>query len=389
MQSRSAWLGACLLAFVPAVSFAAISITEYTVPHASSGPFFITAGPDGALWFTEQFANKIGRITTSGSFTEFAVPGWRLQQSGMDRLRGRTGRTRRRTAQRQYRADHTGGVLPIFSIPGGGCPFGITAGPDNALWFTEPCFNHVGRIHYHRHLHPLYCADRRIRARRHHAGVGRGAVVRRERGRQNRVRHHQRQLHRICRSRPRPTGPKTITAGPDGALWFAGVTSNMIGRVTTSGSITEFTVPTGTASPSAWRRGRTARCGWHTRHHRPDRHRRQFCRIHHSDRLLRNPRVLSPDRRTRCGSPRLPGNKIGQVTGLAIAPTPTPAPTATPTSIRRPSFSAPTLTVPALSPRALLVLGILRRPRARSTCATGPPESRISSSIRAWRRSLP
>ena len=34
----------------------------------------ITAGPDGALWFTEYWGNKIGRITTAGVITEFPVP---------------------------------------------------------------------------------------------------------------------------------------------------------------------------------------------------------------------------------------------------------------------------------------------------------------------------
>jgi streptogramin lyase len=42
------------------------AITEFTIPTANSGPNGITAGPDGALWFTEAAANKIGRITTAG-----------------------------------------------------------------------------------------------------------------------------------------------------------------------------------------------------------------------------------------------------------------------------------------------------------------------------------
>jgi hypothetical protein len=33
-----------------------------------------TTGPDGALWFTEMGAGKIGRITVSGTFTEFSLP---------------------------------------------------------------------------------------------------------------------------------------------------------------------------------------------------------------------------------------------------------------------------------------------------------------------------
>jgi hypothetical protein len=64
----------------------------------------ITAGPDGALWFTE-IGYTIGRITTTGVVTEYQVPG----------------------------------------VPAGG---GITVGPDGALWFTPGLYNgdQIGRI---------------------------------------------------------------------------------------------------------------------------------------------------------------------------------------------------------------------------------------------------
>src|SRR5207244_13350230 len=48
--------------------------TEFSLPTANSLPLGMTAGPDGALWFTEFNANQIGRITTGGTVTEFAVP---------------------------------------------------------------------------------------------------------------------------------------------------------------------------------------------------------------------------------------------------------------------------------------------------------------------------
>jgi virginiamycin B lyase len=41
-------------------------LTEYTIPTPGGQPTSITAGPDGALWFTESGSNKIGRITTAG-----------------------------------------------------------------------------------------------------------------------------------------------------------------------------------------------------------------------------------------------------------------------------------------------------------------------------------
>ncbi|MGZ3496959.1 MAG: Vgb family protein [Vulcanimicrobiaceae bacterium] len=46
----------------------------YPIPTADSKPLAITTGCDGALWFTENAGNNIGRITTAGAITEFPVP---------------------------------------------------------------------------------------------------------------------------------------------------------------------------------------------------------------------------------------------------------------------------------------------------------------------------
>ncbi len=64
----------------------------------------MTMGPDGAIWFTEMWANKIGRITLDGKLTEYPLP------------------------------------TPAAS------PRGICAGPDGALWFTEAFSMKLGRI---------------------------------------------------------------------------------------------------------------------------------------------------------------------------------------------------------------------------------------------------
>lgn len=50
------------------------SLTEFTIPTPNAGAQYIIAGTDGALWFTEQNASQLGRITTSGSFSEFPIP---------------------------------------------------------------------------------------------------------------------------------------------------------------------------------------------------------------------------------------------------------------------------------------------------------------------------
>jgi virginiamycin B lyase len=49
------------------------SFTEFSVPTLNSHPGGIFKGPDGNLWFTEDNADKIGRITPAGAFKEFAV----------------------------------------------------------------------------------------------------------------------------------------------------------------------------------------------------------------------------------------------------------------------------------------------------------------------------
>ena len=45
-------------------SLSTLLISEFAIPTIGSGPYDITAGPDGSLWFTEMYTNKIGRITT-------------------------------------------------------------------------------------------------------------------------------------------------------------------------------------------------------------------------------------------------------------------------------------------------------------------------------------
>ncbi len=83
------------------------TISEFPVPDQLSNVNGITAGPDNAIWFTEDTTNhnengKIGRITLTGSISEFPLP-----------------------------------------TPSGG-PGGITVGFDGNLWFTEMLGHKIG-----------------------------------------------------------------------------------------------------------------------------------------------------------------------------------------------------------------------------------------------------
>ena len=79
------------------------SVTLFPVPSSIGG---ITTGGDGAIWFTEPATNQIGRLLSSGTITQYAIP---TSNAGPNR---------------------------------------IVAGPNNTMWFTEISANKIGRITY-------------------------------------------------------------------------------------------------------------------------------------------------------------------------------------------------------------------------------------------------
>ncbi len=128
-------IGAAAASAAPA---AGQTITEYEIPTLGAGPERIAAGPDGALWFTEDGANQIGRITTDGVVTEFSIPGSPSTgiAAGPD---GAVWFTERDAAQ--IGRITPAGVTTVYAIPPNEFghpwqPSQITAGSDGALWFT-------------------------------------------------------------------------------------------------------------------------------------------------------------------------------------------------------------------------------------------------------------
>src|SRR5215470_6048646 len=104
-------------------------LREFSVPSGGN-PFTIVAGPDGALWFTEVNANRIGRITTAGAITEFAAGG---NPGGI--AAGADGAIWFTEIAGNSIARTTGASVSEFAIPAAGSvPHAIAAGPDGALW---------------------------------------------------------------------------------------------------------------------------------------------------------------------------------------------------------------------------------------------------------------
>src|SRR5206468_4107421 len=115
------------------------------IPTAASAPSGITAGSDGALWFTER--DKIGRISTAGIVTETPLP-----SSGLLPLQitqGPDGNLWFTDANDSSVGTITlARAVTIIAVPNPGYPYseGIVAGPDGALWFTEFLGTRVGRV---------------------------------------------------------------------------------------------------------------------------------------------------------------------------------------------------------------------------------------------------
>ena len=118
-------------------------IANYTDPSIAN-PTSISAGPDGALWFTNYNNNSIGRITTSGGIvTHYTNRQRRSEQHhvGPDGALWFTNHGNHTIGRIT-----TGGVVTQYTATGVANPYSITAGPDGAMWFTNNGYHSIGRI---------------------------------------------------------------------------------------------------------------------------------------------------------------------------------------------------------------------------------------------------
>lgn len=157
----------CLLVIAVAFGWAAAPapaalVTTYPVPQSLKNVDRIAPGPDGALWFTQE---------------EF-----QLQTSALGRIT-------------------TAGVVSVVPVPAGSSAFGLTTGPDAALWYAG-----AG-------------ADSAKLGRVTPAGITETAVA--------------------------SDSANGIVTGPDQALWFTA--TDRIGRRAPDGTLSYFPVPGATS----------------------------------------------------------------------------------------------------------------------------------------------
>lgn len=132
-------------------------MSDYPIPTPNSRPFFLTVGPDGAVWFAESAqpggipgTNKVGRIGSSvGPIIEVPVQDGTGNSGGLYGIAsGADGNLwiTDTPAMRIVRLT-TSGAATLFPAPfllGGA--FQIVNGADGTLWFTNLSSATIGRV---------------------------------------------------------------------------------------------------------------------------------------------------------------------------------------------------------------------------------------------------
>jgi streptogramin lyase len=212
------------------------TLTRYAVPSGVR-PFGITAGPEkeAAMWFIDEGTSKVGKITTSGTITQYALPAGSYPWSIVTGADGNIWFTEFGTSK--VGKITPSGTMTEYTLPTSSDPSGITAGPDGNIWFTEWGTRNIAKItpsgtitEYSTGISGLgkittgpdknlWFID--------YAGIGKmtasGTVT-----------------EYTLPSESEPTG---VTAGADGNVWITEYGTSKVGRVTPSGTITEYSLP--------------------------------------------------------------------------------------------------------------------------------------------------
>lgn len=190
-------------------------IREYKIPKAGGAPYYISVGPsDHNVWFTQTDA--LGEINVLGKVREHSLPQGTYPNGitvGSDHHLWFTSNHKYARIARWQRKGAT-----YYPARATCCLGNIVNGPDGALWFTG--------VTYYRQTLEFDIIGR---------ATTNGSV----------------NIFLISGSSSSSTYPRptTIAAGSDGALWFAECGESSIGRITTGGTVTNtYPIPSG-ASP--------------------------------------------------------------------------------------------------------------------------------------------
>lgn len=192
--------GASIVPFaMGGLASAASQFSEYSIPTANSGLSDIAVAADGSSWFVEYSASgSIGMVTPSGTVTEYALPSGSYPHGITAGPDGNMWFTLDNNAVGKITPSGTVTTYPTTH----NSPYGITTGPDGNLWFTM-WSGYIGKV------------------------TPSGTITE----------------YRIPAPGTNSTQPRDIVTGSDGALWFTQSTDpSRIGRITTDGTVSQYVI---------------------------------------------------------------------------------------------------------------------------------------------------
>lgn len=231
-------------------------LTEFALPALDSAVAGLTAGPDNALWMVTM--KNVVRMTTAGGFMVF--PGASVGSS-QRMIVGPDGKLWYGGVKALGHVD-LAGVITMF--PASDSPNGLSNGPDGNVWFSEGSNARLD------HMTVTGAATQRDVAQRLGdlaygqgafwaalpAGLGRVAA-------DDALDATPGAAPAAVTVLPTTHQPTSVTAGPDGSIWFAGMETRpggpaTVGRVGPAGDLVEYPVsgwasrPAVAADGSAW-----------------------------------------------------------------------------------------------------------------------------------------
>jgi virginiamycin B lyase len=187
---------------------AAVKLRFFNTPTAASWPDYVTRNNDGNIWFTEFYADKVGRITPSGAITEFGLPSGNDVEGIVASPDGNVWFTE--PGANKVATMNSKGLPSFFPIDGPNpSPRGIIAGQHGDAWFVDYYGDKIGRIAPKGHMTQFTIPQAE-------------------------------------------SYPWWITMGSDGDLWFTESATNMIGRFDPRTSKFEAPLKVPGSYPTPW-----------------------------------------------------------------------------------------------------------------------------------------
>ncbi|MDQ6618585.1 MAG: cytochrome C [Pseudomonadota bacterium] len=232
---------------------AAVNVRTFPVPTAGSRPHDPLAARDGALWYTGQLSNKLGRVDTrTGQVREYPL---KVAHSGPHGLtedgQGNIWFTAN-NAGYIGKLDPKSGDVTAYKLPDPAAkdPHTLVFDRDGTLWFSVQQANMIGRLQPAKGEIKLVTVPT-AKARPYGMAVNAKNIVYFVEFGSNKIASIDRETMQITEY-PLPNAgarPRRLAIGPDDLIWYSDFARGMLGRLDpATGRVVEWPSPSGPQS---------------------------------------------------------------------------------------------------------------------------------------------